>query len=213
MSITQELSLAIIAMLESAANAYLQRDPETPKKLAQLCGKVIALELQGLNITLYLLPDAQGIQIMSHHEGEPDTIISGTPIALVQMTLGESASRSLFSGEVKISGDIELGQRFQRILDELEMDWEEWLSDFTGDVVAHKLGNLVRHAQDWGQQTLSILGQDIADYLHYENRALPTRETLTPFLSAVDEMRDDVDRLAARVERLQRQVTEKSADI
>jgi ubiquinone biosynthesis protein UbiJ len=197
-----EATMALVGALESACNAWLRLDPATPPRLAQFAGKVIAMHLRGLELTLYLLPDAQGVQVQAHHEGEADTTISGTPLGLVDMTLGGQGADTLFKGDVAISGDVELGQAFKRVLDDMDIDWEEWLSQLTGDVLAHKLGNLVRGLAEWGRDSGRTMGRDVAEYLEYEGRFVVTRPALTPFFAAVDTLRDDVERLEARIARL-----------
>ena len=202
MSLTAELAMSVTAGLETALNTALRLDPEAFKRLDKFSDKVIAIELQGLDLTLYLLPGANGISIMSQYPAEPDTILSGTSLAMAKMALGPDASKVLFAGEVTIRGDVETGQRFKRLLDELDIDWEEQLSRYSGDVVAHKLGNLVRATAAWGQQTLTILGQDAAEYLQLEGQDLPLPDTVRQYLQAVDAVRDDTARLEARVARL-----------
>ena len=202
MSFSAELAMSVTAGLETALNTALRLDPEAFQRLEKFSGKVIALELQGLNLTLYLLPGPDGISLMTQYCAEPDTILSGTPLAMAKMALAPNASNVLFAGEVTIRGDVETGQRFKRLLDELDIDWEELVSRFSGDVVAHKLGNLVRATTTWGQQTLTILGQDAAEYLQQEGQDLPLPATVQQFMQAVDTLRDDTARLEARVARL-----------
>jgi ubiquinone biosynthesis protein UbiJ len=202
MSLTAELVMSVTAGLETALNTALRLDPDAFKRLGNFSDKVIAIELQGPDLTLYLLPGANGISLMSQYPAEPDTTLSGTPLAMAKMALGPNASKILFTGEVTIRGDVETGQRFKRLLDELDIDWEEQLSRYSGDVVAHKLGDLLRTTAAWGQQTLTILGQDAAEYLQLEGQDLPLPGTVRQYLQAVDAVRDDTARLEARVARL-----------
>jgi ubiquinone biosynthesis protein UbiJ len=199
--------MSVTAGLETALNTALRLDPEAFKRLNKFSDKVIAIELQGLDLTLYLLPGANGINLMSQYPAEPDTTLSGTPLAMAKMALGPDASKVLFSGEVTIRGDVETGQRFKRLLDELDIDWEELLSRYSGDIVAHKLGNLVRATAAWGQQTLNILGQDAAEYLQQEGQDLPLPGSVRQYLQAVDAVRDDTARLEARVARLRQHLS------
>ena len=193
---------AALAMLETAVNGALALDPETVARLGALSGKVVAMELQGTGIVLFMLPGREGIRLMGHYEGEPDTTLSGTPLALLRLGGGQPGE-GLFSGDVKIHGDVELGRRMQRILGGLDIDWEEHLSHLTGDVVAHQLGNLARNMMRWGRRAADNLQRDLVDYVQEERRDLPSRPELDEFLAAVDTLRSDVDRLAARLDRLQ----------
>lgn len=198
-----ELNAAFTAALESAVNGYLHLAPDSLAQLGRLQGKVIAVELRGLGQTLYLLPDPQGLMVQGHYQGQPDATLSGTPVAFAELSLSHNPNRVLFRGDVEISGDIRLGQDFKRILDQLEVDWEEVLAQYTGDVVAHKLGDLLRGIGQWGNNALATLGRDGAEYLQQESFDLPFTEEVQSFFSEVDGLRDDVERLTARVARLQ----------
>ncbi len=203
------LSSALLTTLETALNYYLHLDPETLKRLGRLQDKVIAIELRGLDTTFYALPGSYGLRLHSSWEDPVDTTISGTPLAMTRMGLGDS-SRALFSGDVTISGDVETGQQFKRILDSIDIDWEEQLANFTGDMIAHRTGNLVRDGLQWGRQLLDSLQQDVTEYLQEESRILPGRTEITPFMDEVDRLRDDTERLEARIKRLQRHLAERA---
>ena len=198
--------MGITSGLEAALNTALRLDPVAFGKLGRFSGKVIAIELQGLELTLYLLPGTDGINLMNQYEAEPDTVLSGTPLAMAKMALGPDASKVLFAGEVTIRGDVETGQAFKRLLDELDIDWEEQLARFTGDIAAHKLGQLFRATTHWGRQALDILGQDATEYFQLEGQDLPVPAAVRQFLHEVDELRDDTARLEARLTRLRQQI-------
>ncbi|HID49966.1 MAG TPA: sterol-binding protein [Chromatiales bacterium] len=204
MSLAAETATGFTAALEAALNAALRLDPPGFARLGEFAGTVIAIELRGFDLTLYVLPGPDGLTLMSDYAGEPDTVMSGTPLALARMLLGPDASRVLFSGEVTIRGDVEIGQRFKRLLDRLDIDWEEQLSRLTGDVVAHKFGDMLRATAAWSQDAFGILGSNTAEYLQQEARDLPLPENVRTFLRAVDTLRDDVARLEARLSHLRR---------
>jgi len=192
-----------ITGLESAINRYLRLDPESGKRLAGLAGRCINIHLEGLNADLYIHPDEHGLQLKDSIEGEADTTLRGTPLALAQLGLGSNTEKSLFSGDVVISGDVETGQTFKAILDELDIDWEEQVSHLTGDIVAHQLGNLARRGRHALRHGLNTLEQDIGEYLQEELRVLPTRIETENFSNDVTRVSMDVERLEARVKRLQ----------
>ncbi len=189
---------ALAAGLETALNAYLALDPEIAPQLAELSGAVIVIELEGLELTLYLLPNEQGIRVMDHYDGEPTVRIRGTPLALIQQLRGQPA-------DLTVEGDAATGRRFQSLLARLDIDWEEHLSRIVGDPAAHQVGQFWREFRHWGQHTSTTLLQDGGEYLQQELRILPARPAVESFLSAVDGLREDVDRLEARLNRLRRQ--------
>ncbi|HEY4731724.1 MAG TPA: SCP2 sterol-binding domain-containing protein [Gammaproteobacteria bacterium] len=202
MPIPPRIKTTALTGLEAALNAYLKLDPMALGRLSRLAGKVIAIELRGLNIIFYLLPDKTGISVRGAVGASPDTTLRGTPWSLMRLGLAKNQQGLLFSGEVDIFGDMETGQRFKEILDAMDIDWEEQLSKVVSDVVAHKVGNVVRGIQDWSTQAIDSLNADITEYMQEESQLLPRREEVDEFLSSVDTLRADVDRLEKRVARL-----------
>ena len=82
--------------------------------------------------------------LLDHFEGHARYIIHSNPHRLNSFKfLPASKARSLFNDKIRISGDIELGQ-LKKLFDEMDIDWEGHLAHFTGDVVAHQIGSLVR---------------------------------------------------------------------
>jgi ubiquinone biosynthesis protein UbiJ len=204
-TLSEELKIAAAKALEQAMGAYLRLDPEMIPRLAQFEGKVIAVQWQDTDWCLYLAPGAEGIQVLSHFHGTADTTLVGRPLAFAKLAGGGDSSGVLFSGEVKIHGDVELGQRFKAVLDQMDIDWEEWLSKLTGDVLAHKAGHALRELRGWWQQSTEQAGHNAAEYLQQEIKTVPTREQVETFYSEVARLRDDVERAAARLSHLQQQ--------
>lgn len=195
---------ALGRMLQGAINRALQLDPDAMRRLRGLSGKAILLELavEGAPLRFYVLPSESGIEVLRDFERTPDVTISGTvALFLAQLMRGPTVSDAL-----TIRGDIELGQRFQRILSSARPDWEEGLARLVGDVPAHQLARTARGVRDWATQALSTLGGDAAEYLQEEAFVLAKRERVTEFLREVDRLRADTDRLEKRLRRLRPKV-------
>lgn len=205
MNIDPTLTTAVFAALEQAVNAAIALDPHTVKRLERLEGKVLAIRVLGLDVTLYLAPQRGGLRVMSHYDGPPDAVLTGTPLDLARLT-GGPPGEGMFTGRVTLEGDVELGQRFQQIIGGLDIDWEEHLSRLTGDIIAHQVGNLARGFFGWTADAAANVGRDGAEYFQDELRLFPTRPEAEVYFSAVDELRSDCDRLEARVRRLQQRL-------
>lgn len=201
------LPAGLVHALESAANGWMGLDPGNRARMAALEGRCIGIDITGPGLQLFLYPGEHGLRISGVHEGPADTTLHGSPLALARLGLGGDSGKSLFSGEVTITGDVETGQAFKAILDAMDIDWEEHLSRLTGDVVAHQLGNAARRTGRLLRHGRLSLEQDLGDYLREELRLLPARIEIENFADEVTRLRTDADRLAARVRRLQRDVT------
>lgn len=188
--------------LVSAFNRYLAMDPDTGNRLEPLDGRTIALELRGFDLVICLQVNAGRIAVLQEPETEPDTTLCGTPLGFARLGFGDDSATTLFSGDVSITGDVETGQAFKAVLDELDIDWEEQLAGITGDIVAHQLGNAVRSADKWVRQGRTTLAQNLGEYLQEELRVVPTRIEIENFIADVDRLRMDLERLDARIRRL-----------
>lgn len=193
---------SLLATVEGAINAVLALDAEGAHQIAPIQGRVLLVELTGFGTRLYIVPGESGLLLYGAYDAAPDCTVRGTPAGLLRMALSEHREDAVFAGTVEIDGDNQVAQTLGEVFQELDIDWEELLSKVIGDTLAHRLGQQARAGGRWAQQTGDTLTQDIREYLQEEGRVLPSRLELQAFLSDVDTLRDDVERLAARVERL-----------
>jgi ubiquinone biosynthesis protein UbiJ len=192
----------LISTLEIALNQYLSLDEDVSLFLTPLAGKVIAINIQPFNETIYLCPTTDKIQVLESYVPEVDASISGTLSALGLMGLSSTPMRSIFSGDVKIEGDTQTAHKFQQLFDKLDIDLEEKLAQFTGDIVAHKIGNLFRSGQRWTEESVETFKLNTKEFLQEETRDLPAGPEANILYSQIDEIRSDFDRLSARIEQL-----------
>ncbi|MBM4207750.1 MAG: sterol-binding protein [Gammaproteobacteria bacterium] len=192
----------LIASLESALNRYLSLDDNKHHLLEPLTGKVIALHIQPINECLFLCPTRDGIQILNQITGQPDTTITGTPWALGLMGVSTNPMRSVFSGEVKIEGDIQTGKLFQELFKKLDINLENVIARHTGNDFAAKISRFLRSGQVWSKETVETFKLNTAEFLQEETRDLPAKAEADLFYEEVDRLRNDADRLECRLDRL-----------
>ena len=191
----------VTPFIEEAGNRLLRLDPETLRRLGDLQGQVFCIEFRDLGRKLYLHPSEAGFRLETDYDRPPSVTLRGNLATFARLGLGTSTD-TLKAGELEIEGDAVLGQRLQRILSNLDLDWEESLARRLGDPVAHEIGRAARAFFSWQKQAIRTFGLNTSEYLQEEARLLPTRHEVETFLNAVDGVRADVDRLAARVQRL-----------
>ena len=192
----------ITGTVETALNQYLALNPEAGQRLRAIEGKMLAIQLRGLDIRLYLVAHKKGIDVYSRYEGKADAELSGTPLQLMNLSRGDAGSK-LLSGGASIRGENVVAQRFSELLSLSAIDWEEVLAQTVGDIPAHQMGRLLRGTRAWLGQTGASLQADLGEYLQEEMRLLPSRNEVDGFMDDVDRLRADTDRLEARLKRLQ----------
>jgi ubiquinone biosynthesis protein UbiJ len=176
----------------------IQESTPARELVSQLEGKVIAIRVRDTALAGYFEIADGAIELRPEHEAEPDVAITGSLVTLAMMA-GEDSIRD---GSLELAGDAGTAQRFQKLLEHARPDLEEELSAFIGDSAAHSLGELARGFGRWAQQSRSIMRDNIREYLQEESREAPSRYEVERFTKDVNRLRDDVDRLAARISRL-----------
>ncbi|MDE2235839.1 MAG: SCP2 sterol-binding domain-containing protein [Gammaproteobacteria bacterium] len=186
-------------LVELALNNALSGSNAAQQDLKQLQDKLIAMELREFPLKLYFFAQQSGLRVSGEHAGKPDMTVRAASFALLEAAIkrNEAPPRG-----IELNGDAETAQIFSRLLKRADLDWEELLSHYTGDVIAHQVGNLARSLNRWGRDVTARAGQDLAEYLVYESGVLPPRLEVEIFLDAVDQLRNDVDRLAARLQHI-----------
>lgn len=192
------LTLAALASAEKMINAALRYDPATRIGLAQLEGKIIALHITTPGINFFIMPMDDELRLMGNWDGDVDTRISGSLLALAQ--LSQTEIHNLKDSGVAVMGDLSLLADMQRLMKNLDIDWEEILSQFTGDIIGHQTAQLIRAKLGWAKDRAKNAQRLTGEFLTEELKALPGKPELEDFYRQVDDLRLAVDRAAARVE-------------
>ena len=79
-----------------------------------------------------------------------------------------------------------------------------------GDVGGHQLGRLIRGGLAFGQQAQENLQVQLEQFVHQEAGLLPAREELESFYQDVGDLNLRVDRLQARVARIQQRISKQN---
>ena len=194
------LSTAAIASAEKIINSALVYDPASRIALEQLAPQVLAIEITSPAFKLFLLPTAEGVNLRGHYEGDITTHLQGSLAALI--TLARSNQLNLKDTGVQVFGSTRFLADLQKILKNLEIDWEEMLSQVFGDIAGHQGAQLIRGKMSWAKDRSANIQRLTSEFLTEELRILPNQAELAFFNGQVDELRLGVDRVAARIEHI-----------
>jgi len=151
--------------LETAVNHVLQLDMESPTRVKKLEGRLLQVDLEGLGITLFITFKHGVVRVRLEAEGTPDTVISGTPVALFSMAEPEEADWGLPESKVQINGDASLARDLERIFRKLEPDWEGPLAGMFGDVAGHQLAQGLRQSAETARETARNASKILSEIL------------------------------------------------
>ena len=185
------------ALAAAAINHLLQGATWARERLVPFAGASVRFHLPPTSATFSIGED--GTLQPAASGAEPAAVIRLTPpLALRLALLKDDSARA----EVEVEGDAALASALTRILGALSWDVEEDLSRVVGDVAAHRIGRAGRALLDWQAALAANVARSVGEYLTEERPAVAGREALHAFAAAVDELRDDVQRLEKRIQRL-----------
>jgi len=193
---------AALRPVASVLNRNIRATTPARQLCAKLAGTVVAVRVQNTALAAWFVVGEDNLELTSNFDAEPDVVISGSLLTLARMA-GESGTSALRDGSLELTGDPHLADNFQKLLAYARPDIEEELSGVVGDAVAHRLGDFARGVGSWGRDARSTMGANIREYLQEEGRDAPSRYEVDRFTDEVSALRDNVDRLEARLNRLQ----------
>jgi ubiquinone biosynthesis protein UbiJ len=193
-------------VLEAALNRAIALDPETRDALRPLDGRRVELALQSPSLALQLRVDGERLVVGPVEEaGEPDLSVRSTLGALLGQLpalLGARQDDAPPVGGMRISGDADLARRLQRLAERFDPDWQQPFAAVFGDVLGVQVANACASALKQARTLGGEFAGSAAEYVVEESRDVVGRDELAAFHDDVDGLRDDFERLAARVARL-----------
>lgn len=127
----------------------------------------------------------------------------------VKLTIGSDVLSAFVAGgqdaaaqHVRVSGDVDLAHAMSKLAGQLRWEFEEDLSKLVGDAMAHRIVQAAKKANKYGQAAVKDVGGSIFEYLVHEQPTLVQQEELTHYKNNLRQLRDDVERIEKRIERL-----------
>jgi ubiquinone biosynthesis accessory factor UbiJ len=170
--------------------------------LARLNGTSFAVHVEGLGLTGVLHADGERLRLDADTAAATATL-RATPLDLVRLVRADGVS-GVKRTRAEISGDLEVAERYARLLKLARPDLEEEAAKWLGDVPAHALGEAARGLGAWLVRAGAALRMNAAEYLQEESRAMPAPLEAQAYYADVERLRDGVERAAARLARLER---------
>ncbi len=184
------------ATLQAMINRYISLDKEIEQKLKPLRGKILEINIQKTPFHYGFLFTKSNIEIISADKIAADAVISGDLFTFLKLFKSSSLSNM---SKLNITGDQTFSENAYHVLHDLDIDWEEVLSHYTGDVVAHKVGQCVDGFKKWFNRGAHSFKVSLTEYVQEELRYFPSAAEMNDFMDEVDELKHDLDRLSLRL--------------
>ncbi|WP_075183443.1 SCP2 domain-containing protein [Pantoea sp. 1.19] len=192
-----------VAAMETALNAVLYRDRSLKAARQRLNGKVLAVTLRELEQPLVLVFSERQLDVLTHWADMPDCTVTTRLSVLPQLRDRQQLTALIRSGDLDVSGDLQVVQQFSALIDQAECDPAEYLAPWTGDVLAESLSQGARRAVGWVRRQLQHKQHDLSEALTEEWRLAPGSLELAWFHDEVDAAASTLRQLEARLDKME----------
>jgi ubiquinone biosynthesis protein UbiJ len=178
-------------------NHLLESEAWARARLAPFAGDVLELRA----------PPLPALRFEIAADGRLAPAATGAAAALV-ITAGPGALAAALQGEeqlmraVDVAGNARLASEVMFLLRHLRWDVEEEMAKVLGDVAAHRLAGLARSAAAWHADAARRIAGSLVEYATEEKRVLVRRGELGDLAEAQARLRDGLERLEKRIDRL-----------
>ncbi|WED21896.1 SCP2 domain-containing protein [Vibrio sp. JC009] len=189
------------AAIETALNTLINDNPDHARRLLRLKGQVLQIHLIEVDKTLTFI-FSQQVDVLAAYEGEPDCYLSIHLSALPELKNQSNITQLIRQEKIELEGDIKLVQNFSQLLEEIKPDIEEWISRYTGDIVAHTFVQGAKDLACWVKRQAKRHENHLGQVLTEEWKIAPPPLEVAYFCDQVDDVKQLADKLESRLNKL-----------
>jgi ubiquinone biosynthesis protein UbiJ len=193
--------------VELAMNQWLKLDDDSQQRLKKLSGKSLQVTIKELPWPL-LFSFSEQIDVRTVITPENDSEPPPEPVdCLIELNLetlpklkdSSQLTQLIQQKQLNLIGDIYVAQTFSALLKDLDVDWEEQLSHYTGDVMAHQTFTTMRALFDTAKSQIEQGAIELGEHLTQSNSIAVKPSEMLEFSRSVNDLRSASERLSARV--------------
>jgi ubiquinone biosynthesis protein UbiJ len=190
----------LTASAVATINHLLAQEAWARDTLMRRAGKVACIDTGHVRLCMRVARD--GMLEAAGDEDLPDVTIhvkvSDLPLIL--------QNRDRAFSYVRIDGDAEFANTISQLSKGLRWDAEHDLERLFGPIAANRLAGGARAAVSHATSTGRRMAENVAEFLLEERRVLVRPSTVDAFADEVNRLRDDVERSAKRIARLEQKL-------
>ena len=192
----------ITSTLEAAINKLADLDPTFKSRCQPLLGKRLMVEIKEVKVPLTFVVTEQRINVLSSKDEQNDCAIKTSLAALKELKDPNQITRLIKDEQLSLTGDLNVAQQVSQLIKETDIDWEEHLSEYLGDGLAHKVATRFKHFGQLLAQKNQDFERVIAEFAQDEAKVTPHPAQARDFSQKVNQTRAKVDQLAAKVAKM-----------
>ena len=158
-------------------------------------------------LTIAIEPTATGIQLHDNWDGNVAVTINGTLIAMAAIAVNAKESISFSGTGVNVSGNLDTLHQLNKIMGDVDIDWEGALAEIIGDIPAHLIAKGIRNSAVIRKDIVTRASSGLVEVAQEEFNLTPSKNEFEAMIPDIRQLSADADRLAARVRRLYQKIT------
>lgn len=180
----------------AALNHVITQSGWALPRLAKFFGKTARFDIAPFSFAFSIQEDGSLLAAAQGVSADAHCIIA--PSLLPRLALHDEKAHA----DIKSTGDAALLAEIFYLSRHLRWDAAEDLSRVTGDIAAERIVQLAKAGQQQVRDTALNLSQALAEYWTEERPLLAKPAHVAAFVQQVDTLRDDVERLEQRINKL-----------
>lgn len=132
--------------MEAAFNKALQADPQSAQRLRSVRDTCVCIQVKELPEPLTMRFTEEHVLFLGPDYNAHDAKVIMSLFDVPQLADAALATQAIQQGKLKVEGDPLLLQRAAAVVTELNIDWEELLAAYLGDVPAYLISQRLQKA-------------------------------------------------------------------
>jgi len=192
----------ICAVIETALNKLLTLDTSSPQRMTALKEKTVGVNVVELKQPLFFNFSERRVEVLGQYEGDVAAQLTLDISALMTLKNNGDINALIKSDKLSLNGDIKTLQVFADLLTKLDIDWQEHLSVYTGDVLAFKLSQSINKLAKAASNQAEKTQHHVSDYLTQEARLMIGKLEFVHFSDQVDQLSEQTLHLERQINKL-----------
>ena len=184
--------------LEIAINKAIELDGTLFPEFEKMSGSMVAVDLDDPDVLICISPGAWGVAVTLGNELSLAQALVKTSVSELAVALSNKKRMD----QLTISGDEKFALQLLGLLADIDIDIEDLLSGYVGDVMAHKTGVLFRAVSDWGRHAKENLKMDVSEYLSEEINFIPAGCQVEDFKNGIEQLEKQVKELEEGINKI-----------
>lgn len=197
---------------QKLVNDALDYDLAARDKLQALAGKTLVLQVTEPSLAISVTVEKDGFVFLQSGVVEPfDAQVAGKAKDLFAVFRATDRTAAMMAHEIQIQGDTRTFFAIQDVMSHLDVDWEMAIADKIGDLAAHGVAQGIRFFGQMAKNHFESFQRTGRNYFREESQLFVPDSLWQSHTAAVTAAKQDVERIAAKMRRLEQLIKAKQA--